>query len=285
MTVPVSDKSIFEIIKSRTGELTKSEKKVARSILSDYPAAGLLTVAELAKSSNVSGQTVIRFVASLGFESFPAFHGQLIEELKARNAPPATRHEEHRLVQGQDNALSQCHQKLSGNLTETFSRLPEAEFTDAVSMLCDSKRPLIATGGRASGLLAQYCIIQLQQMRPKTSFIPSDRASRAHAILDLNNHSTVVIYDFRRYSAATLKFAEAAHEKGAHILLITDPFLSPASKYARVVLPVQVDFLTPFDSQLCGIAVTETLIAAATQELAQGITARMKAYEQHRENL
>ncbi len=282
MNAPITTGSLFEIIKDRTSAFTQSEKKVARAILADYPAAGLQTVAELAKDSNVSGQTVIRFVASLGFSSFPAFHARLIEELKVRSAPPLSRHEDHQATLDRDDILGQCHKSLSQSLQETFARLPEAEFEEAVSLICDTKRPLLSTGGRSTSLLAKYLIIQLQQMRAKTSYLSTDRVSRAHTLLELTSKSIVLIYDFRRYSDATLKFAEEAHKKNAQIILLTDPYLSPISKYARVVLPVTVDFLTPFDSQICGMAVTETLVAAVTERLDHNIAARMKNYEHYR---
>lgn len=285
MNAPLTTGSLFELIKDKTSAFTQSEKKVARAILADYPAAGLQTVAELAKSSNVSGQTVIRFVASLGFESFPAFHTQLIEELKVRSAPPVSRHEEHLSALDGDNILGKCHKSLSQSLQETFARLPEAEFSAAVALLCDSKRPLLSTGGRSTNLLAQYLNLQLQQMRPKTAFLQSDRVSRAQALLELNSKAILLIYDFRRYSDATLRLAEEAHKKGAQIILITDTYLSPISKYARVVLPVHVDFLTPFDSQLCGMAVTETLVAAVTESLKDSISSRMENYEHYRNKL
>lgn len=285
MNAPLASGTLFEIIKDKTSAFTQSEKKVARAILADYPAAGLQTVAELAKSSSVSGQTVIRFVASLGFDSFPAFHARLIEELKVRSATPVSRHEEHQALLDRDDILGQCHQNLSESLKETFSRLPEAEFSEAVAMLGDAKRPLLSTGGRSTNLLAQYLVLQLQQMRPKTSFLPSDRVSRAHALLELTSKSILFIYDFRRYSDATLRLAEEAHKKGAQIILVTDTYLSPISKYARVVLPVHVDFLTPFDSQLCGMAVTETLVAATTETLKKNISSRMESYEHYRNKL
>lgn len=277
--------SLFEIIKDKTRTFTQSEKKVARAILADYPAAGLQTVAELAKDSNVSGQTVIRFIASLGYDSFPSFHAQLIQELKVRSASPLNRHEDHQTTLDRDNILGQCHKTLTQSLQATFARLPEAEFEEAVSLLCDDKRPLLSTGGRSTCLLAQYLIIQLQQMRPKTNYLSTDRVSRAHALLELTNRSVALIYDFRRYSDATLKLAEAAHKKNTQIILITDPYLSPVSKYARVVLPVNVDFLTPFDSQICGMAITEALVAAVTERLGQGIASRMNDYERYRNTL
>ena len=66
--------------------LTRSDLKVARALLSNYPAAGLNTVAHLAQVAGVSGPTVVRFVARLGFEGYPDFQQALLAEV--RNACP-----------------------------------------------------------------------------------------------------------------------------------------------------------------------------------------------------
>ena len=62
--------------------LTSSERKVAVALLADYPFAGLLTVAELAKRANVSNQSVLRLAAKLGFDGYGEFQKMLINEIK-----------------------------------------------------------------------------------------------------------------------------------------------------------------------------------------------------------
>ena len=54
-------------------ELTPAERKVARTLLARYPAAGLESTAALAAAAGTSKPTVLRLLARLGFGSYPDF--------------------------------------------------------------------------------------------------------------------------------------------------------------------------------------------------------------------
>ena len=69
---PLRDE-IFE----RMDELTPAERKVARTLLARYPAAGLESTAALAAAAGTSKPTVLRLLARLGFGSYPEFQERL----------------------------------------------------------------------------------------------------------------------------------------------------------------------------------------------------------------
>ena len=81
MTLQGRNAAVGERLVAEDLQLTASERRVARALLRDYPAAGLNTVASLAKASSVSGPTVMRFVKTLGFDSFRDFQEALRSEL------------------------------------------------------------------------------------------------------------------------------------------------------------------------------------------------------------
>lgn len=276
--------SLFDCIRNETESFTKSERKVARVLLADYPAAGLQTVAELASRSAVSGQTVIRFVARLGFESYPAFQQHLIGEVKARSQTPLSRFEGQELPPG-DHPAAAAFSVLEDGLRETLSRLPLAEFDRAVELLSDQKHPLVAVGGRTSQLVAHYLVLQLQQLRPRTAFVPEDALARTRALMEMGRNTLAVVYDFRRYSESTRRFASAAAKAGATVLLITDPYLSPVAEVADIVLPVRIEFPTPFDSQTAAVALSEALVAAVTDRMDGSFADHMARYEKFRSQL
>src|SRR5512143_2707157 len=66
------------------GQLTASERKVARVFLAAYPIAGLETMAQLAKRAGVSGPTALRFVIKLGFDGYPEFQQALRREVQEK---------------------------------------------------------------------------------------------------------------------------------------------------------------------------------------------------------
>ncbi|WP_250564538.1 MurR/RpiR family transcriptional regulator [Sphaerisporangium fuscum] len=80
--------SVAERIRSRMGQLSAGERKVARALLAHYPSAGLGSTHELAQRAGVSALTVVRFVAHLDFDGYKQFQQALRDEVQERRASP-----------------------------------------------------------------------------------------------------------------------------------------------------------------------------------------------------
>ena len=57
-------------------------------LLSNYPFAGLETVAQFAARAGVSAPSILRFIARLGFSAYADFQRRLKEELEAQLQSP-----------------------------------------------------------------------------------------------------------------------------------------------------------------------------------------------------
>jgi DNA-binding MurR/RpiR family transcriptional regulator len=263
-------------------KLTPAERKVARVITSDYPAAGLLTVAELGKRSGVSGQTVIRFTTTLGFPSYPQFQSRLIEELKTRSESPlslySARVGKHKAGGLADDLLV----SFRDSLDRTFRSIPSDELNNAVELLCDPRNDVCVTGGRFSDSVADYFAKHLRQLRPSTLFVPADSSLRTDSLVDVGRKTIVVAFDFRRYQESTITFCSLARERGARVVLFTDPYLSPIAKVAHLVIPVEVEVASPFDSCVAAVAVAELFVAAMLEQLGEKARRRIADVEEAR---
>jgi len=81
MTEPPSEElPLRDEIFQRMSELTPAERRVARTLLARYPAAGLESTAALAAAAGTSKPTVLRLVDRLGFGSYPDFQERLRAE-------------------------------------------------------------------------------------------------------------------------------------------------------------------------------------------------------------
>eukprot|EP01036_Dinobryon_divergens_P012424 gene12424-16736_t len=69
-------------IRAELGSLTPTERRAAHVLLSNYPFAGLETVAQFAARAGVSAPSVLRFVARLGFGAYADFQKRLKDELE-----------------------------------------------------------------------------------------------------------------------------------------------------------------------------------------------------------
>ena len=80
ISVNTSEGTLSEMLRDSLEVLSSGERKVARTILANYPIAGLETVAELAARAKVSPPTVVRCVSRLGFSGYPEFQKRLMRE-------------------------------------------------------------------------------------------------------------------------------------------------------------------------------------------------------------
>jgi DNA-binding MurR/RpiR family transcriptional regulator len=137
-------------------------------------------------------------------------------------------------------------------------------------------------GGRVSGPLARYLAGQLHLLRPGVELVGADRGAPAQQLIDIRKKDVLVVFDFRRYQADTIESARVASGRGSNVILITDPWLSPASALARQVLVTSVETVGAFDSLVGAMAVVEALIAAVLRKLGPKAEARMQSLERLR---
>ncbi|MGW7640631.1 MurR/RpiR family transcriptional regulator [Streptomyces decoyicus] len=275
-----SGATVAERVRRAEGNLSPAERKIARALTANYPAAGLESASGLASQAGVSAPTVVRFVARLGFDGYRHFQQSLREEVQARHASPLTLAP----VIGADSPTSElveaAQQVSSATLGQTFAALPEREFEQAVGLICDPAKRIACFGGRFSQLLAEYLDLHLRLLRPGTLLHTAAPGRDAGFRLDLNRRDVCVVFDFRRYQDDTVQLARHAHERGAKVVLFTDPWLSPVAEFADVVLPARVEAPSPFDSIVAPLALVDTLVAAVHARLGPAADERMRAAEE-----
>jgi len=266
-------------IKERINEMTASEKKVARSILAEYPAAGLQPITKLSDKAGVSGPTVIRFVGKLGFNGYPEFQQRLISELQIRQTSALEQFNHRKTGLTKEKLLRHCLDSFESCLRTTFEELPVSGYWKAVELLADPRRRVTCVGGRFSELVAQYFAIHLHQLRSGCRFLPPNPSWRSVDLMDIKKKDVLVVFDFRRYQKDTVLIAKTAADKGATIILITDPYLSPISDFADCVLPTVVVGPSPYDTYLPAIGIVETIIAGLIERLGDKARVRMEEQE------
>lgn len=244
-----------------------TERRVAHRILADYPVAGLQSASDLARAVGVSAPTVLRMVARMGFASYPDFQRVMREELTAQLSSPLSKSPAARRQTGAAVAprLQKFVTVLEGNLHETFTHLPVAEFDQVVRLLADRRLRLHLIGGRFTDALARYLSAQLRIIRPGVNHLEDQEDNWYDQVLDMGKRDVLVLFDIRRYQPSLLRLAEAAAKRQARLVLVTDQWLSPISRMAAHVLPARVAVPSVWDSSVALMAIVEALLAEATQ--------------------
>jgi DNA-binding MurR/RpiR family transcriptional regulator len=279
-TVP--DSRVGELVRHRLASLSPAERKLARVLLASYPIAGLESVARFAERAGVSPPTVTRFITKLGFRGYPEFQEVLRHEVQARLSSPLTRYRDEQPQQGAGSLLTNALDVSRRNLQATVEQLSHHDFEEAVDLVADVRRRVLVLGGRVSAQLARYLAGQLHLLRPGVALIDAERSAPAQQLIDVRKGDIVIVFDYRRYQADTIESARVASNQGCGIVLFTDPWLSPASAFARQVLVTSVETVGPFDSLVGATAVVEAMVAAVLNRLGPRAQARMQSLDRLR---
>jgi DNA-binding MurR/RpiR family transcriptional regulator len=273
---------VSELVRQRLNDLSPAERKLARVLLASYPIAGLESVARFAERAHVSPPTVTRFITKLGFRGYPEFQETLRHEVQARLSSPLTRYRDDQRARGTDSMLSDALEISSNNLKATLDVLSHRDVNEAVELMADVRRRVMVLGGRVSAPLARYLAAQLHLLRPGIGLVDAERSAPAQQLIDMRRGDVLVVFDYRRYQADTIESARVASAQGCNVILFTDPWLSPASGFARQVIVASVDTVGPFDSLVGAMAVVEGVVAAVLSRLGPRAQARMQSLERLR---
>lgn len=243
-------------------DLTRAERQLALSVLENYPASGLGPLTALAKGADVSVPTVARMVQKLGYKGYPEFQAALREELKAKVKNPIAKHETWAHTAPSEHLLNRFTEAAIENIRLTLRQIDPAEFDRACALMADEARHLYIVGGRITHTLAEYLFLHMQVIRPNLTYVQSTSNTWPHYLLNAGESDVFVIFDVRRYENNTLKLAEIAHERGAEIILMTDPWRSPVHQLASICLSSRIVVPSAWDSATTTMLLIETMISS-----------------------
>ena len=268
--------SIAELIRRDLGSMTPNERRAAHRLLADYPVAGLATVAEFGAAAGVSGPTVLRMIAKLGFGNYGTFQRALKTELAARLATPLMKGGD---VAPTDDHLARFAEASIANIRETAANVARDEFDAVVDLLADASRPIHVIGGRFTDPIADYLVAHLRVLRPRVRRVEGTPMNRIDQLLDIGKRDVIVVFDIRRYAGDIAQFALPAAKRGATVALLTDQWLSPVSRVASHVLPAHVVAPSVWDSSAGLILLVEAMLSAVARALGRSARERLSAVE------
>lgn len=273
-------KSVAGRIHDAIERLTAAEKRAARGLLGSYPTLGLAPVAEFAQQAGASSATVLRFVAQLGYKSYPDFQRALRDEMEQRSKSPLQRSTSG-AAKGAGDAQFLDHfiAQAVDNLRETAALIPASEFEAVCARLADDRRQCWLGGGRFSDFLAGYMAAHLRLIRPGVQRLDGRAASRADQLLDVRAGDVAVLFDVRRYDPALLELAGDLAARRAQIVLITDEWMSPVSRFAKLVLPARTEMGRTWDGNGALLTLVEAVLARTTELTWPTASTRMGAVE------
>ena len=274
--------TIAQRVQRARDRLRPSERRAAQALLYDYPYTGLLTTSEFACRAGVSAPTILRLVTQLGFGSYRDFQRRLKGELAEQMQSPLAKASSSLPDTRERSSLHDFGAALASNVQASFDGTSDADFAAAVALLTNPKKHIHAVGGRFTEAFAIYLVRHLRILRPNVACIDSAQTAWRDQIIDFGRNDVLICFDIRRYQENVTALAEAASARDVTLILFTDQWLSPISRFAKISFPIWTNVPSEWDSTVAMLGLVESIIAATTSALWESARPRMEELEQLR---
>ncbi|WP_082910153.1 MurR/RpiR family transcriptional regulator [Sinorhizobium glycinis] len=271
--------TVSDVINAHFAALTRAEKRLAETLLDNYPVSGLGSITTVAENAGVSTPTVARMVQKLGFRGFPDFQARLHQELEATISNPIAKHDRWAASAPGTHILNRFADAMMGNMRQTLSQIEPVEFDQAAGLVADRKRNVYVVGGRITRSMADYLFTHLQVIRTGVTQIAANPSSWPHYVLDMKQGDVLILFDIRRYEQEMETLARSARNRGVEIILFTDQWGSPVAKPASKVFRAQIEAPSAWDSSVMLLFLVEALIEAVQSSNWDETRDRMKTLE------
>lgn len=256
----------------KQAKLTKTSKIIGDYILDHETDACFMTSTELATELDVSEASVIRFARALGFTGYMDFqknlrksHTERLNRISSAVAVPYERLQASMAVEGGDY-IQEFLMNTETNITSVVRNNPKETFDAAIELLVQARRKYIVASRANTGVAAYFNLLLRHQL---PDVIPTWESSVnvIDHMCDIGSRDCVILFSFPRYSEMDRQALQMAEDAGAKILVITDRPSAPMARYASVLLTVDVDTNTFFNSYVGVQLVMEILSAGLSRRV------------------
>lgn len=254
--------SVRANIEANASTMTSAERKLASTLLSDYPFAGLDSIQSLAGKSRVSAPSVSRFVNKLGCKGYLDFQRCLIKELREEQCSPA----ELQLT-AEDNSGVPLHtitgftERTVSLISQVPASVSENQFSTVCDLLSDEGRTLYVLGGDMSDPVLRLLSNHLRRVRRQVTHLSTDSSAWPDSVMRMRSRDVFVTMDLRRYQASLYQLSsQIVLQSKASILLFTDKWLSPIAEHATEVVSLPIENGSAWDTYLAAVTLCEAII-------------------------
>lgn len=269
-----------ERIREYYDRLSRSYRRVADFLMSNYYEASFMTAAQLALVVGVDTTTIVRFSQRLGYAGYPDLLHDIREQVKS---------EIYAAYQPQDLASGDVARifkdqikREQQNLTTLMVHNPPEHVAAMVAMLRGARHVLLIADGYATSA-AEVAALQLRHRGFIADVADSDSAKLAATLVTLTSDTLVIGVSASAFATGSARALQFARSRGCQLLGVIGSLSCPVNRMADLVIYAPSDGEGATPSIVCLTAALTALVTAAGDNqpdaVAQHLVAFSQAYE------
>ena len=255
---------VYQKMAEKIPNMSKSQEKIAKYILSNLNTTPFLTVEKLAKSSGVSIATITRFVTFLGYKGYPEFLKDTQESIKQQLTNIERIKIESEKNSGEEKDIYEIFEDDVNNIKLTMEDLNLYELKKAVDLLLNAKRIYIVAR-RSSSVLGIFLKYYLDLMFNNVNLIENIEQIPKQ-INEFSDEDVIIGISFEKYARSTVEIFTYLKTNGAKTIAITDTMLSPLVPYSDITLTAVSKGSTFIESFAAPLSLINVLIVYIEKE-------------------
>jgi DNA-binding MurR/RpiR family transcriptional regulator len=269
--------SLMDRISRLYNTLTPKSRIIGDFVRENPRKAMFMTIAELARTCQVSEASVVRFVSQLGYNGYADFQ-QFLRDLVDTELTLLERADiVNRLEPGAERFRRVISEEID-NLKLAYEQTDHVQ-VDRVVALMRSSSHIYVVGSRASYTMAYYLGWSLTKVRKNIQIFKGSDKTTIDWLTIAPDDTLVIIFATTRYPNELIRIARHAIRQSHKLVLITDSTVCPLIQFAHETIITPSRFI-PFNGSPTTMC---CLINYLIQELAGLLGDAMKHHQEQLE--
>ena len=266
-----------EKIREYYDHLSRSYRKVADYIMSNYYEVAFMTAAQLAYAVGVDTTTVVRFSQRLGYNGYP----ELLQDVREQVKSEIYAAYEPQILSPEDPAgafrdrISQEQQ----NLRQLLVHNPPEHVESIARLLAGARRILLIGDGYAEAV-AESVAQMFRHRGIDAEYLPNDAVKKASSLMSVDGSTLVIGVSASDYGRDVARAMEYARTRGAHTIGIIGSMANPANRMSEIVIFAPTDVAGPLPSIVGLIAALTSLVLMAARDNPASVERHIETFEQ-----
>lgn len=255
--------------------LSRSYRKVADHIMSNYYEVSFLTAAQLAAAVDVDTTTVVRFSQRLGYNGYPELLHDIREQVKAEIY--AAYKPQTLSPSDPAGAFKGCAEQEQHNLKQMLTH-NSPEHIEAVAAMLNKASHIVVIGEGYAETVAELVAQQLRHRGISAEAVTDDPVKKAATLMNLRANSLVIGISATQYGDAVARALQFARTKGAATLGVVGSLASPVNRMSDRVIYAPTDAAGPLPSIVCLVAAMAALVQIAAKDSKSSVEKHLAAF-------
>lgn len=265
-----------EKIREYYDHLSRSYRRVADYIMSNYYDVAFMTAAQLAYAVDVDTTTVVRFSQRLGYNGYPALLNDIREQVKAEIY--AAYRPQPLSPDDPAGVFKDRIQQEQHNLQQMLVQNPPEHLRAVVRLFEEAERIVILGEGYAEAV-AELIAQQLRHRGLQAEYLPNDAVRKAATLMKVDDRVLVVGVSATAYGRDVARAMEFARARGAKTLGVIGSLASPVNRISDLVVYAPTDVPGPAPSIVALVAALSALGLIVAKESQEAVDRYQEAFD------